>query len=244
VNADSRPTNTSVPRLADEDLQHILSAWPAGHPGGNGVTGRMAREIVERRAAERLAPEPGGWQPIDTAPKDEGSEILLLIRNAISGDHAKTISRCVASFHKAHGWFTVPGNYWIHPDQIIGWQPLPHFSETKNPSHKKSVSVGIYWQPEWTEAEQSICGVTERIDKTLPHNIAVRGSKGINGVPYLIIQNSIGKNYGDGGLWYISKEAFNKYSIFARTFEDVDPEEVKRLQEPDNYTKNARFPCW
>lgn len=60
--------------------------------------------------------------------------------------------------------------------------------------------VGLYWQPEWTYAQGGICAFFGN-DRSLPHAIKIFGQKTINGVVYLMVQNSWGKEVGDQGIF-------------------------------------------
>lgn len=112
--------------------------------------------------------------------------------------------------------------------RVAMWESFQTFLRTNNPSHKKAPSIGFYWQPEWTS--QASISMPLYPTKDFPHNVFARGQKTINGQPYIIIHNSYGKDAGDGGVHYFPRDVFNKFVAFSRTFEDIDPERVKRMQ--------------
>ena len=88
--------------------------------------------VVRELQRLRLAPEPAGWQPIEAAPND-GTQVLMLYEPT---REPGTMRRCVCQHHTAHGWFTVPGSFWLMPNELRGWLPLPSFPETKGGQHE------------------------------------------------------------------------------------------------------------
>lgn len=95
-------------------------------------------------------------------------------------------------------------------------------------SKKRAILWGVMWQPSWTYAEGGVIpNDTSGFDKTLPHQVCLKGSKMINGKRYLIVQNSWGQ-LGDKGLYYVPREVMNsKYTIYLESLEDIDPNVAK-----------------
>lgn len=146
-------------------------------------------------------------------------------------EHQKDLDAKAAS-HQKESFFEVDG-YGNRFDSIRAtmYQSLLDAESAKNPSLRRAVSLGLYWQPEWSLAFDGIVPKIAGLAKQYPHNVVVRGTKMINGEVYLLIQNSSGDMRGDKGLWYFPANIINgKHVIFSRTFEDVDPNEVKLLQ--------------
>ena len=76
---------------------------------------------------------------------------------------------------------------------------------------KKTAQLGTMWYEEWENTPNGI--IDESIIAKTPiglHDIKGAGWKTINGILYIVIQNSWGKNNGDGGLYYFSRTIVNK----------------------------------
>jgi len=78
-----------------------------------------------------------------------------------------------------------------------------------------SISVGTLWFLEWGETASD--GILTpyfyfdgKWDEESGHNYKICGEKTINGQPYLIAKPWLGKNFGDNGWCYFSRETFNK----------------------------------
>lgn len=154
-----------------------------------------------------------GSLSVDSSPfhlPEDGSAVALNIWDS-------NLDR-LASMQKKKSWFEIdgPGDRFDNIRQVL-WT---HASE------KVTAFCGIYWQPVWDFSDKGRC---ENFggDKSRPHAIKILGQKTIDGVPYLVVQNSWGESFGDGGLFYFSREVANKL-MFARGFFDVDPEDVKQ----------------
>ncbi len=98
----------------------------------------------------------------------------------------------------------------------------------QNRAEKRTVFAGVYWQPLWSRAEGGVCEHYGP-DRNSPHAVKIFGSKVINGKVYLMVQNSYGKEVGDNGIFYFSKEVADNL-VFAYTFRDMNPEDIKKLQ--------------
>ena len=70
------------------------------------------------------------------------------------------------------------------------------------------VLFGLNWRPEWTLNPFIEGNYGDSAGG--PHCVWLRGVKTKNGVPYIVIQQSWDDTVGDKGLFYISREAFNK----------------------------------
>jgi hypothetical protein len=124
---------TSVPTEAVSQLRAAL--YDAVQRCGCNLRERLSGHLIDCPApqwqelldATEQPHEPGGWQPIATAPLD-GTQVLMLYAPTRP---ANTLERVVCKYNAAHGWFTVPGHFWLKPDELRGWMPLPSFPETK-----------------------------------------------------------------------------------------------------------------
>jgi hypothetical protein len=122
--------------------------------------------------------------------------------------------------HRKGAYFVINPNF----DSIRS--ALWHSFTATNLRDKSAVVVGAYWQPDWnTSVMDKVTGYS----KDYPHAFYLIGSKKIGNEPYLVGVNSYGEEYGDKGLFYLSKEVVNKYMMFAYTFKDYDP---------NNYNQN------
>lgn len=74
-------------------------------------------------------------------------------------------------------------------------------------NEKKCVIAGTMWYSDWNF--QSV--VRPGQYPTGLHAIKIAGWETINDIPYLVVQNSFGRDYGDLGLYYFSREMTNKY---------------------------------
>lgn len=107
-----------------------------------------------------------------------------------------------AVFHRGLPCFNVdraPGYDWFDSFRIALRKGRP-------------ISVGAPWPREW-EMVNSTGILTENFilrDETPWHNSALKGETVIAGIPYLVVKSWQGKNYGDHGWVYMSREAFNK----------------------------------
>ncbi len=131
----------------------------------------------------------------------------------------------VASLHRKRAYLEADG-YKDAFDSIraIMYESYQKFQQTLNLSDLRAVSVGFNWS--FQDASQGI--VNDVKSESAQHNVFARGQKTINGIPYIIIQNSYGEGVGDKGLYYFPREILNQNVLFARVFEDMDPNEIKK----------------
>lgn len=84
---------------------------------------------------------------------------------------------------------------------------------TKN----KGVLAGCYWQPEWDKKKDGIIDSMYQNLALFPHAFKVFGITEKNGIIYLMVQNSQGKEVGDNGIFYFP-ESIAKNFQFAYYF--------------------------
>ncbi len=101
---------------------------------------------------------------------------------------------------------------------------------------KNPISVGTIWFPEW--GHTAFDGILTSLfvfdgnwDSEMGHNYKICGEKTIDGVPYLIAKTWQGKNFGDKGWCYFSRETFNKAFDIYGTIGLIQP----RFQPQDIY---------
>lgn len=74
---------------------------------------------------------------------------------------------------------------------------------------KRCGEIGTMWYDEWFYANKGFVLQGAAKEAGL-HAIKCAGWKKVNGVICLLMQNSFGKNFGDGGLYYFQRETANK----------------------------------
>lgn len=91
---------------------------------------------------------------------------------------------------------------------------------------KRSVFTGINWRPSWNLREKGIVAEYDKSERSYGHAIKIFGWVGEPGADvYLKAQLSNGTGIGDGGVFYLSREAVNVECVFgAFTFHDMPPE--------------------
>lgn len=100
----------------------------------------------------------------------------------------------------------------------------------KNRGEKKSLLTGVIWCQQWTESLDGY--ITEPGTPGYGHAIKIYGWKLVKGEPILIAQLSNGKNIGDNGLFYFTREVINQCFTFgAITFTDMPKEKAQYLFE-------------
>lgn len=116
-----------------------------------------------------------------------------------------------AAPYKKKSYFRVDGNF-QEVKQVL----------YQNKDAKRAIGTGINWYDDWNEAPS---GVVPQSFTQLGggHFIPIIGWKTINGIEYMVIQNSWGPDVGDKGYYYFSEKIFNK--IFTQPmfmFVDLD----------------------
>lgn len=78
---------------------------------------------------------------------------------------------------------------------------------------RRGVFFGLYWKGDWVVTLGGIIkdsGYTDPAFNGNAHAILIVGQKMIEGVPYLVIQNSWGPSLGDHGFFYFPRSVINK----------------------------------
>ena len=130
-----------------------------------------------------------------------------------------------ASVHRKRAYLEVDG-YKDRFDSILAtmYESYQKFQQTLNLSDLRAVSTGLDWS--FQDAPNGIVSQTE--SDSAQHNVFAKGKRTINGIPYIVIQNSYGEDVGDKGLYFFPRDILNQNILFARVFEDMDPDELKR----------------
>lgn len=92
--------------------------------------------------------------------------------------------------------------------------------------------AGCEWRPSWSNALNGIVNKTDFSEPFFGHAILFFGWKEINNEPYLVAQLSNGKEFGDNGLFYFSRNVVNSsaFRFEGLTFKDFNQEDYKKLQ--------------
>lgn len=124
----------------------------------------------------------------------------------------------IAAQHKVGSFFNVDGA----GDTFDNIRSALWLNASKSQGYE--VMFGLNWRPEWTYAAGGVIDEAYSSSAGNGHCIKLIGQKMIGGVPFLVLQNSWGKQYGDGGLYYVSRRVINaefKAGYGAITFKRV-----------------------
>lgn len=99
----------------------------------------------------------------------------------------------------------------------------------------RSVSIGTPWFNEWRITQIGIIADIFTLTGSEPwHNWKICGWKTFNGVPYLIGKTWQGKQYGDNGVAYFSRETINKVMAIpgtaAFTVAQANPQDILTIK--------------
>lgn len=100
------------------------------------------------------------------------------------------------------------------------------------------VSLGTPWYPEFeftkTDGVMPTPNWSRDSNQLSWHNYSIKGWKTINGVTYLIVKSWQGKNFGDQGFSYLSREVVNKLLSIqgsaAFTISKAKPEDIQSIK--------------
>lgn len=128
----------------------------------------------------------------------------------------------LARVHRKSAYFSVGGGM----DTFDNFRSAMYLAKDE----MRSLMTGVMWRYEWTFAEKGIISTTPT--EGILHSIKVFGWKQINGEPYLMIQNSAGKEVGDNGVYYFNRETVNRDFVHgAFMFRDLDKEVAKKINK-------------
>ncbi len=115
---------------------------------------------------------------------------------------------------------------------IAMYQSYQTFKNTLNKSDLRAVSHAMYWMPEFQYMQHGMIpeSSTWNIKLGSGHNVKLKGKKTIDGVQFIVVQNSYGEGVGDGGMYYFPRQTFNACHFESATFEDVSSDEEKNSQ--------------
>lgn len=100
-------------------------------------------------------------------------------------------------------------------------------------TEKTSLLAGTMWRYSWNKNKDGIIPVSGwEMDSGEGHAIKIRGQKTINGILYLVVQNSWGEDVGNHGIFYFPREVVNAcFTPFGQfAFKDMSIEEARYLQ--------------
>ena len=133
-----------------------------------------------------------GFLPLSKAQFSLPSQSSEFLQNAKNWPFSDDL---IAAQYKRQSYYRCDGNFQQIKQTLF--------------STKKAILTGINWFDSFTYAPGGIVPA----DYSQPgglHCIPIIGFKKINGIDYLIIQNSYGEEIGDKGLFYFSEAIFNK----------------------------------
>lgn len=105
----------------------------------------------------------------------------------------------------------------------------------QNKEEHRSVLLGVTWRKSWVNAPGGVIPEwtpLKAADVDGGHCIKGFGLEIINGKRYLVIQNSWGSGYGDGGIFYFPASVVNNdFGPWGQiTFKDMDPNDAHDIQ--------------
>jgi len=182
-----------------------VSKMISGDPEEPGQDLRTAMKVHTKYGAIEKSEAPYSIQ-------DTEDSVIRYISNWPKGLFEK------AKKHQAQSFFKLGGQY-DHFDDIRAYLWMKK-------ALKQAITLGTEWS--WP-IEMKIMETFE--ENGAGHAIYARGWKKIDGKTYLIIQNSYGKEAGDNGSHYFSREVINKFADKYGDFVLVDmpPEQAKKL---------------
>lgn len=134
--------------------------------------------------------------------------------------------------HKREAYFRITAQFpfdWFDAIRVAMWITQ---------DERRAVSMATPWYPEWMNPQKGI--VTTPISTLAQaswHNWKVVGWKMIDGKSYLIGKTWQGKNYGDNGLAYFSREIINNVMVIrgtgAFTLDKVMPPDLDKIKTVD-----------
>lgn len=156
--------------------------------------------------------------PATPALRDAAADYTLITSN----------EETEARKHAKKSFFAVDGPYDLFDNMRSAmWQTR---------SEKRSIFTGCNWRSVWTHAGPVI--ETAPAGQTFGHAVKVfgwskgapeMGENGLPSEPYMKLQLSNGKNIGDGGIFYIGRDALNQaFSFGAFTFLDMPREDAQQ----------------
>ena len=80
-------------------------------------------------------------------------------------------------------------------------------------TNKDGVLAGCYWQPEWDKCPGGIIDGMYQDLSIFPHAFRVYGTVVKDGIMYLAVQNSTGRDKGDNGTFYFPREVADRFQF-------------------------------
>ena len=181
-----------------------------GKPGVYGANLRTAMKAVL-----------SGFIPADKAPFTISDKDRDFLADKNNWPYNLNI---MASTYGKHRFFNVDGNF--ESIKRVLWA---------NRNEKRAILTGVMWYDEWTYSKDGYVSPAYNIQAGL-HAIAIIGFKG----EYLIVQNSYGEDIGDNGLFYFSKEIFDR-EFSEPMFMYVDLATEGPIQTTGNFLQRLLF---
>lgn len=109
----------------------------------------------------------------------------------------------IAASRKLGSYFIPDGPYDAFDNiRSVLWQNASTWSGS-------GVIFGLEWMFDWNIVTGGVIPEATHSQASGGHAVYLRGQKVIDGMPYLVIQNSWGAAYGDNGLYYASRAILN-----------------------------------
>ena len=106
--------------------------------------------------------------------------------------------------YKANNYYSVDGPY----DLFDSVRSAIYLNSINSDGEKTPVEGGVMWYNEWTSPSGMI---PEDYSSELGlHAVKLAGWTSINGILYIVCQNSWGEIEGNGGLFYFPRDIFNR----------------------------------
>lgn len=191
------------------------------------ITGDFGAWGADLRSACKSATEYGSL-PVSAFPSIKGQSRDYILEK----ENWDPAADAIAKMYRKSTFFAVTGQYDLFDNiRCALWQ---HREE------KCTIVTGALWRNGWIPA---IHGIIPNIGGDgFGHAFKIFGQKVINGEIFLVAQLSNGKEVGDNGLYYFSREIANrelsKYGVYM--FKDITRVEAEYyLSKP--YTKNTNI---
>lgn len=158
-------------------------------------------------------------------PKDKSPFTLENGRNFIANpDNWPKELDAIAAAYKMGSFYNVRGPHDFF-DNVRSALYINYQSRVKSP-----VGTGAYFYGGWLHADGGIVPTTQPPESQLvPHAFIFFGQRIIDGVPYLKAQLSSGKEAGDDGVLYFSRDTVNKLCLFAKCYREIAKSQAKIL---------------
>ena len=195
-------------------LTPILDQGSAAH-----CTAYSAVSIRQSETSRVYDPE-GQWQEeLEMGATEEGTDLQTQLATGVDKGFTFQNSSSRGDNASAYFWITKNNGLDIFDSMRRAIQDM-----------KRPLTAGIMWKNEWDNMSGGIIKDTGQTNLG-GHAVKIAGWKQINGIPYLVIQNSWGVSMGDNGLFYFPREVANVvFGSYGIGYWSDDPtQKIKKL---------------